>query len=81
MNNTTIRNKRPSGVRNDTRSLLRSRPMQGMLVGVAMLQGVAVVGGKAAVALAGGAAAYMVHQNEKPPAAGRWYVSDAVTGK
>ena len=46
MNSTTIRNSRPSGVRNDTRSLLRSRPMQGMLVGVAMLQGAAVVGGK-----------------------------------
>jgi len=46
LNNTTIRTARTSGVRNDTRTLLRSRPLQGMLVGVAMLQGVAVAGGK-----------------------------------
>ena len=46
MNDATTRTTRQSGLRNDTRSLLRSRPLQGMLVGVAMLQGVAVVGGK-----------------------------------
>jgi len=46
LNKTTIRTARTSGVRNDTRSLLRSRPLQGMLVGVAMLQGVAVANGK-----------------------------------
>jgi soluble lytic murein transglycosylase-like protein len=37
---------RVAGLRTDTRSLLRSRPLQAVLVGVAALQGVAVANGK-----------------------------------
>ena len=62
----STRTNRQSKLRMDTRSLLRSRPLQAMMVGVAALQGVAVAAGKSG------------HQERQNPLTGQSSVNESL---